>query len=77
MYYLGLLLLAVGSVGLTLLSYFSVFGVPIFILGVVLVMISKGKTLKNRLIPVGGFIIGIFSFWSIWISLQTLDTEVF
>ena len=77
MYYFGLLLLAIGSLGLTIFSFFSVFGLPIFILGVILVMLSNEKTRKQRIISISIFGIGILSFWPIWRSMKTVEPEVF
>ena len=76
MYYVGLVLLFVGALGLTLGAFLSVFFLPIFMLGLILVLIST-KTWKQKLIPIGIFITPIVLFWSIWISIKNGDPEVF
>lgn len=76
LFYSGLILLAIGAFGLTFAAFFAVIGLPIFVAGIILVLISK-KTWKQRLIPIGLFIIGIIAFWPIWRGMNTVGPETF
>lgn len=77
LYYGGLILLAIGAFGLTFAAFFAIIGLPVFIVGLILVLVSLKKTWKQRLIPVGLFILGIFAFWPIWTQINTVGPEVF
>jgi hypothetical protein len=76
LFYSGLILLAIGAFGLTFAAFFAIIGLPIFIVGIILILVSK-KTWKHRLIPIGLFIIGIIGFWPIWRSINTVGPETF
>lgn len=77
LFYCGLILLAVGAFGLTFAAFFAVIGLPIFAVAIVLVLVSVKKTWKQRLIPIGLFIIGIIAFWPIWRATKTIGPETF
>jgi hypothetical protein len=77
LYYSGLVLLVIGAFGLTFAVFFAIIGLPIFILGNLMVLVSLKKTWKQRLIPIGIFIVGIIAFWPIWIKINTVGPEVF
>lgn len=77
LYYIGLILLAIGAFGLTFAAFFAIIGLPIFIVGLILVLISLKKTWKQRLIPIGLFIIGIVVFWPTWKAINTVGPETF
>lgn len=76
-FYCGLILLAVGAYGLTFAAFFAIIGLPIFIVGIILVLFALKRTWKQRLIPIGIFIIGIVVFWPIWRTLNTVGPETF
>lgn len=77
LYYGGLILLAIGAFGLTFAAFFAIIGLPVFIVGLILVLVSLKKTWKQRLIPIGLFILGIVAFWAIWTQINTVGPEVF
>ena len=77
LFYTGLISLAIGAFGLTFAAFFAIIGLPIFIVGIILVLASQKKTWKQRLIPVGIFIIGIAVFWPIWRAINTVGPETF
>lgn len=77
LYYFGLTLLAIGAFGLTFAAFFAIIGLPVFVVGLILVLISKRKSWKQRLIPIGIFIIGIIAFWPIWRAINSVGPEVF
>ena len=77
LYYCGLILLTIGAFGLTFAAFFAIIGLPIFIIGLILVLVSLKKTWKQRLIPIGLFIIGIVAFWPIWRVINTVGPEAF
>lgn len=76
-YYTGLFLLVIGAFGLTYAAFFALTGLPIFIVGLILVLTSLKKSWKQRLIPVGILIIGVIVFWPIWRVINSVGTEVF
>jgi hypothetical protein len=75
-YYIGLFLLAIGAFGLTFAAFFAFIGLPVFIVGIVLIFISK-KSWKHKLILIAVFIVGIFAFWPIWRELNSVGPETF
>lgn len=77
LFYSGLILLAIGAFGLTFAAFFAIIGLPVFVIGVILVLVSLKKTWKQRLIPIGIFIVGIIAFWPIWRGINTVGPEVF
>ena len=77
LYYSGLTLLAIGAFGLTFASFFAIIGLPIFIVGIILTLVSLKRTWKQRLIPIGGFIIGIIAFWPIWRETNSVGPGIF
>ena len=76
LFYSGISLLAIGAFGLTFAAFFAIIGLPIFVIGIVLILISK-KTWKQKLIPIGLFIVGIIAFWPIWRNINTVGPETF
>lgn len=77
LYYSGLILLAIGAFGLTFAAFFAIIGLPVFVIGFILVLVSLKKTWKQRLIPIGIFILGIVAFWPIWRRINTVGPETF
>ena len=75
-YYSGLVLLLIGAVGLTFAAFFALIGLPVFVIGVITVSISKRKW-KQKLISIGLFVSGILMFWPVWTKLNTVGPEVF
>lgn len=76
LFYSGISLLAIGAFGLTFAAFFAIVGLPTFVIGIVLILISK-KTWKQKLIPIGLFIVGIIAFWPIWRNINTVGPETF
>ncbi len=77
LYYSGLILLAIGAFGLTFAAFFAIIGLPVFVIGIILVLVSLKKTWKQRLIPIGIFVVSIIAFWPIWRGINTVGPEVF
>jgi hypothetical protein len=77
LYYSGLILLAIGAFGLTIAAFFAIIGLPIFLIGIILILASLKKNWKQRLIPIGIFVVGIIAFWPIWRGINTVGPEVF
>ncbi len=77
LYYSALILLAIGAFGLTFAAFFAIIGLPIFVIGIIMVLASLKKNWKQRLIPIGIFIVGIIVFWPIWREINTVGPEVF
>ena len=77
LYYSGLILLAIGAFGLTFAAFFAIIGLPVFIVGIILVLVSLKKSWKHRLIPIGLFILGIVAFWPIWRAINSVGPEIF
>lgn len=77
LYYFGLVLLTIGAFGLTFAAFFAIIGLPIFIIGLILILVSLKMSWKQRLIPIGLFIIGIVAFWPIWRAMNSVGPEVF
>lgn len=75
-FYIGIFLLAVGTFGLTLAVFFAVLGLPVFIIGLILVLISK-STWKQKIIPIALSIFGVLAFWPIWIYANSVGPEIF
>jgi hypothetical protein len=76
LFYSGISLLAIGAFGLTFAAFFAIVGLPTFVIGIVLILISK-KNWKQKLIPIGLFIVGIIAFWPIWRNINTVGPETF
>jgi len=76
LFYSGISLLAIGAFGMTFAAFFAVIGLPIFILGIILITVSK-RTWKQKLIPIGLFIIGIVAFWPIWTKINSIGPETY
>jgi len=77
LYYSGLILLAIGAFRLTFAAFFAIIGLPVFIVGIILTLVSLKRTWKQRLIPIGIFIIGILAFWPIWREINSVGPETF
>lgn len=75
-YVLGIVLLTIGAIGLTFMAFFMLIGLPIFIIGLILLLLSN-KSLKEKLITIGAYAICIFLFWFIWNSINTIGPETF
>lgn len=75
-YYIGLFLVVLGVLGLTLAAFFAPIGILVFILGVLLILVSK-KTWKQKLLPIASSGIAIAAFWVIWPALNTVGPETF
>ena len=76
LFYIGIFLLAIGAFGMTFASFFAIIGLPIFVVGIILVLFSK-KTWKQKLILIGIFVVSIISFWPIWTSYNSVGPETF
>jgi len=76
LFYIGIVLLAIGAFGLTFAAFFAIIGLPIFILGIILVLLSR-TTWKRRLVTIGVFIALVFVFWPVWLRINKIGPEVF
>lgn len=76
LFYSGLIFLTIGAYGLTFAVFFAVIGLPIFIVGIILVLISR-KSWKQRLLPICLFIIGVIAYWPIFKEVNTVGPETF
>jgi membrane-bound ClpP family serine protease len=47
LFYSGLILLTIGAFGLTFAAFFAIIGLPVFIVGIILVLASLKKTWKT------------------------------
>ncbi|GAB5399270.1 MAG: hypothetical protein Aureis2KO_08550 [Aureisphaera sp.] len=75
-FYFGITLMALGAVGLTAAAFFAIIGLPVFVIGIILVLISK-KPMKQKTVPIVLFIVGIVAFWPIWRKVNSIGPEVF
>lgn len=76
LFYIGIVFLLVGAVGLTFAVFFAFIGLPIFAFGLALVLMTK-KTWKHKLITIGVFTSSILIFWPIWIQINSVGPEIF
>ena len=76
LFYLGLFLLIIGAVGLSFMAFFAMFGLPLFIIGSVLILITK-KKLKLKLISILSVFGAILLFWFIWTWSKSVTPETF
>jgi hypothetical protein len=76
LFYIGITLLFIGAFGLTFAAFFAIIGLPVFIIGIILILVSK-RTWKQKLIPIGFFVIAIMSFWPIWKAINSVGPEIF
>jgi len=76
LFYLGLFLLIVGVIGLSFMAFFAMIGLPLFITGSVLILITK-KKLKIKLISISSGLVTILLFWVIWTWSKTVTPETF
>jgi len=75
-YVFGIVLLTIGVIGLTFMAFFMFIGLPIFIIGLILLLLSN-KSLKEKLITIGTYAMCIFLFWFIWNRVSTIGPETF
>lgn len=73
---IGITFLLLGGIGLTFMAFFAIIGLPIFILGVILILLSKRK-LKTKLIWIFSSIALIILFWPIWTKINTGEPETY
>jgi hypothetical protein len=57
LYYNGLAFLVIGAIGLTFAAFFAIIGLPVFVIGLILVLTSFKKSWRQLLIPIRIFII--------------------
>jgi hypothetical protein len=76
LFYSGIFLLAIGAFGLTFAAFFAIIGLPVFVIGIILVLVAK-RTWKQKLIPIGLFIAGIIIFWPIWTKINSVGPETY
>lgn len=73
---IGIVLLVVGAFGLTYVVFFAIIALPIFVAGIVLVLVTS-KPWKLKIISIGIFIGSILIFWPIWIYINSAEPEIF
>ncbi|MCP4053268.1 DUF6843 domain-containing protein [Mesoflavibacter sp. CH_XMU1422-2] len=76
LFYIGIALLLIGAFGLTFMAFFATIGLPIFILGIILILVSK-KKLKIKLYWILGTIASIIIFWPVWTKINTIKPETY
>lgn len=76
LFYIGIALLLVGAFGLTFAAFFAFIGLPVFAVGLVLILITR-KPWKHKLITIGIFIGSILIFWPIWTQINSVGPEIF
>ncbi len=75
-FYIGISLLLIGAFGLTFMAFFAIIGLPIFIIGIILILVSKRK-LKIKLFWILGTLASIIIFWPIWTKINTIEPETY
>ena len=73
---LGFFLIIIGAVGLTFMVFFAYFGLPLFLIGCLLILLSK-KELKTKLITTLSVLGVILLFWSLWTWSKNVTPETF
>ena len=76
LFYSGIALLLIGAFGLTFAAFFAIIGLPIFIIGIILILLTKRK-LKTKLLWILGSVGLILIFWPIWTKINTIEPETF
>ncbi len=76
LFLIGITLLLIGAFGLTFTAFFAIIGLPIFIVGIVLILISKRKQ-KTKALWILGSIAAIIAFWPIWTKINTIEPETY
>jgi hypothetical protein len=76
LFFIGIILLGIGAFGLTFAAFFAIIGLPVFVIGIILIFVAK-KTWKQKLIPIGLFIVGIIIFWPIWTKINSVGPETY
>ena len=75
-FYIGVFLVAIGVLGRTFAAFFFQIGLPVFVLGVVLIILSKKKW-QHKLLAIAASLMVITGFWTIWTALNTVEPEIF
>jgi len=76
LFYLGIALLLIGAFGLTFAAFFAIIGLPVFIIGIILILLSKRK-LKTKALWILGSVVTIIGFWPIWTKINTIEPETY
>ncbi|WP_282081429.1 DUF6843 domain-containing protein [Aquimarina algiphila] len=73
---IGIAFLILGGIGLTFMAFFTFIGLPIFIIGIILISLSK-KKIKTKIIWIFSMITLVVLFWPIWIKINTEKPETY
>ena len=73
----GVILLTAGAAGLTFFAFFAVIALPIYCLGVVLILGSRLEQLKEGLRTVIVSVIYVLGFWFVWWYANKAQPEIF
>jgi len=76
LFYFGIALLFIGAVGLTFTAFFTLLGLPIFLTGIILILLTKRKS-KTKILWILGCTIGIVLFWPIWNKINAVAPETY
>ena len=76
LFYCGFFLLVIGVFGLTFAALFAIIGLPIFIIGGILILLTN-KSWKKKLILISLFVLAIILFWLIWNKINSVGPETY
>lgn len=76
LFYIGIALLLIGALGLTFMAFFAIIALPLFIIGIILILVSKRK-LNIKLFWILGTIASIIIFWPIWTKINMIEPETY
>ncbi|MEN3323408.1 hypothetical protein VP395_06690 [Mariniflexile soesokkakense] len=76
LFYIGIALLLIGAFGLTFMAFFVIIGLPVYIIGIILILVVK-RRLKIKLFWILGTIVSIIIFWPIWTKINTIEPETY
>lgn len=68
--------MTIGAIGLTILAFFYIIGLPLFVIGLILVLASK-QTRKQKLKPISIIVLYIIVFWLDWKMFNSVGPEIF
>lgn len=76
LFYFGISLLLIGALGLTFAIFFAFIGLPVFIIGSIIILLAKRKP-KTKALWILGSIGAIVAFWPIWTKINTIAPETY
>ena len=76
LFYLGIIFLIIGGIGLTLMVFFAIIGLPVFIIGILLILLSK-RNIKTKITWIFSMIALVILFWPIWTKINSGEPETY